>query len=299
MLVYDSQTSSVTALVYSSEGTLLASGGRDGQVMIHSWDGRSILVQKPQYHAAIAALAFHPQNLTLAVGGENGWSLYRTSEGDIWRPFGPMMPIPTSDLAFLDRSTLVVGLGDRLEPRPGQLELWDFPRGRKIEPSHIASLGLRAIAVAPRKSMVAWSAPVRFVNLWDVRRQDPITVTVGSGPIMDIALHPTAALLAVACDWLVRVYDLNGTRNLSNLPEKHALKGHKGQVLCVQFSPDGETLATASRDRTVRIWDVASGQLIRWWDGNMGGVTSLAFSPDGTRLAAGGDAGTIVVWDMD
>ena len=55
------------------------------------------------------------------------------------------------------------------------------------------------------------------------------------------------------------------------------------------FAPDGRTLATASLDRTVRLWSVASGQELLVLDGHTGPVRTVAFSPDGRMLASCGD----------
>jgi uncharacterized protein with WD repeat len=68
----------------------------------------------------------------------------------------------------------------------------------------------------------------------------------------------------------------------------------------VCFSPDGRRLASAGEDRTVRVWDAASGQELLSLKGHTGAVRSVCFSPDGRRLAsAGSDQNdqTVRVWD--
>ena len=55
----------------------------------------------------------------------------------------------------------------------------------------------------------------------------------------------------------------------------------------VAFSPDGTHLLSGSPDKTLKLWDAATGELIRTFEGHAGGVTSVAFSPDGTRLLSG------------
>lgn len=77
----------------------------------------------------------------------------------------------------------------------------------------------------------------------------------------------------------------------------HTLAGHSADVVAIAFSPDSQRLATASFDRTVKLWDTRTGQEVLTLRGHTAGVVALAFSPDGNRIASGGIDNTARVWD--
>jgi WD40 repeat protein len=68
-------------------------------------------------------------------------------------------------------------------------------------------------------------------------------------------------------------------------------------VTTVAFSPDGQRLASASVDQTIKLWDLATGFEVLTLRGHKGVVNAVAFSPDGQRLATGGEDRTVRLWD--
>lgn len=109
-----------------------------------------------------------------------------------------------------------------------------------------------------------------------------------------LAFSPDDRLLAVGFDDKSDILLLS----TANGEEIRTLHGHTGDVNSLTFSPDGQKLASSSWDQTVKVWDVATGQVIQTFN-HPDTTYSVAFSPDGGSLAAGVRDGSIILWNLE
>jgi WD40 repeat protein len=292
MLLYEDHKSIVYSLAFSPDGSTLAGGARDGSVYLREANGRRHSLTEPGSQSLpIYSVSYTPDGSSVLIGGAFGWLGCRR-DNESWRIFGPQNAAPVTSLAMLDDKTLAVGIGDRVKTSAGKFELWDITTGKKREPHFLEPNGVRAVAVCPEKRMVAWATGHRKVCVWSIVKDRPIEFTQPK-PCLAVALSPDGTQLAVAVDYSIKLYATDNSRR------QLELKGHKGQVSAVSFSPDGSTIATGSWDQTVKLWDAATGREQATFSWSIGRVYCLAYAPDGLRLAAGSDVGKIVVWDME
>ncbi len=136
------------------------------------------------------------------------------------------------------------------------------------------------------------SAQEDHVRLWSVATHQDVALLPHAGGPEKVCLSDDGQRIATATAKSVRLWDLGGVK------EKRLLAGHESGVPGIAFGPDGTWLASASKDRTTRIWDAASGALRQKLPNVPGLGQGLALSPDG-RLVAVSDyvAGTVLIWE--
>ena len=115
---------------------------------------------------------------------------------------------------------------------------------------------------------------------------------LNKGWVREIAYSPDSTLLAVASSIGIWIYDAQTGE------ERNLLTGHLGPISSVEFSPDGQTLASGSGDNTIRLWDVDTGNPVRTLTGHTDAVWSVSFSPDSDTLSSGSSDGTILLWTL-
>ncbi|MGH1351963.1 MAG: WD40 repeat domain-containing protein [Methyloligellaceae bacterium] len=89
------------------------------------------------------------------------------------------------------------------------------------------------------------------------------------------------------------------SRNLQKMRSSLILKGHTAPVRHVSFSPDSIYIVSASEDKTIKIWDLLTGNAVLTLKGHTGPVNSVAFSPDGKSILSSSDDGTARIWDAE
>ena len=105
-------------------------------------------------------------------------------------------------------------------------------------------------------------------------------------------MKPISFFLTIAL-----LFALGPRVSAQSLKERFALKGHMGPIIALAFSGDGKTLATASADKTIKLWNATTGEEARMFKDVPAPVISLAFSHDGRTLAIAG-ANKTVLWDV-
>jgi WD40 repeat protein len=204
-------------------------------------------------------------------------------------------------LAFSPDGKVLASSSEEPSPRgrDRQIVLWDVASGKDLRrlAGHPQPLG--GLAFSPDGRSLASFSERDGVRQWDAASGAELRQVqdaeagraVGAGfsaDSRDLTTVSGHSLLIVVRDWDAATGKLR--------PGESPRDGQPYRSLT--FSPDGRTVAAASKDGSVRLFDAETGKPSgRLAGADRSGVQALAFIPDGNRLVAGGGSGTVQIWD--
>ena len=148
--------------------------------------------------------------------------------------------------------------------------------------------------------------------MWDISAGDAIhTISEHEDDVWAVAFSPDGTKLASGGGDTVSLWDVATAELLQTfrrpieieipLDAPEELTGDvptdlPANATSIVFSPDGKVLVSGSYDRTIRLWDIATGEQLRTLEGHTYSITSVAVSPNGTTIASGSFDGTVILW---
>jgi WD40 repeat protein/tRNA A-37 threonylcarbamoyl transferase component Bud32 len=287
------------SLVFSPDGTRLASGS-DGAIKI--WDattGQEVRSIEGPFGPITAGVAFSPDGKWLAAGSQHltarVWDV--TTGQELFTLTGHTSAV--WDVSFSpDGKRLATGSKD------ATVKVWDLTTGKEIRTFKGHRGDVWNVAYSPDGTRIASGSADKTLKIWDATALDEGRMIKGhTGGVSGIAFSPDGKRLASASSDSVgwdqsknepvkklgadqaHLWDVTTGQRIMSLDSPSGFGGN------VAFSADGKHLVTDSQDGMIRIWDAGTGQEIRSFQGHTSAVGNLAFSPDGKIVVFGTENG--------
>jgi RNA polymerase sigma factor (sigma-70 family) len=299
---FQADTGVIRTFAFSPDGKVLATG-EEGSGMVRLWDAAAgkELRRWPASHRYVSGLAFTPDGNVLATAGkwDHAIRLWEAATGKELQPVAGHTGMVEWLRFTADNRTMLSG------GRDSKVLEWDLATGRErrrlvggppgpgeaIYPATITSDLSPDGATLARANRYTWDPKDAVIRLWDTATGKELRALRGhEASIVWVRFAPGGKLLASGGEDGTRVWDVATGKELYHLP------GNGGGA----FSPDGRWLAGAGQtDRTIRLWEAATGKEVRRWENGQEDTWRLHFSPDGRFLASSGMVRSgIGVWEV-
>jgi WD40 repeat protein len=293
------------AIAYSEGSGLLVASCEDGS--LHYWE-KDVALGVRGADAAAHIVPAHRGPATALVAAK---TLIASAGSDgkilIWDLPGEKA-VHTLDTGSVVRSLaaspdgkLLASAGDA-----GSVQLWDPVTGKPGLKLEGPKDWLLAVAVSPDGKMVAAGGVEGKLYLWDAASGKSLAMVPAQPPpapnvpppdtnvVTALAFSPDSKQVAVgggsAAIYLFEAADGKFVRPMA--------AGHTSSITALAFHPNNTLLVSASKDRTLRLWNPANGQLYKALEGHTAWVQGVTFLAQGTRLASVGADASVRLWDL-
>lgn len=293
----------ITALQFTSDGSLLLSGGIDG--ILRLWDARDFKELK-RFNTGtdiLTALDVSSDGKKILTGSLTGdASVWDVETGEkLHQLVGDGIPVSTGAVGISpDAEMGLVGTGFQyFGSDEKSLVLWDLENGKRIQSFEGHEFPLRSVAFSPTGQFILSGSQNNYENIgelfsWSVATGEQILSFYSTDDITSIILNPDGTLALTSSEYFgnVTLWDVDSGKMVSKID------GFTEKVLVADFGPDEKTAIAGFSDGSLIRLDLETGEIIRHYQGHESAIWALDVSPDARFVLSGDDDGKVILWDL-
>ncbi|QKQ75422.1 WD40 repeat domain-containing protein [Nostoc sp. TCL240-02] len=296
----EGHTTSVWSVTFHPTGKTLASAGEDNTIKLWNIETGCCVQTLIGHQHWIKAIAFNPEGQRLASASfDQTVKLWDVSTG-VW----------VCLMTLVGHTGLVTSVafspqGDRIASASYDktVKIWDTNTGKCLDTLNKHRSRIWSIAFHPQGHLIASGGDDHAARVWELHTGKCTKTLQGHSNIIYAIAHCEQQNLLASGheDQTIKLWDINlsAPQLLKvDLQPFRVLHGHSNRVFSVAFSPDRQFLASASADRTIKLWSPYTGQCLKTLYGHGSWVWTIAFSPDSNLLASGSYDHTVKIWDV-
>ncbi|WP_413173651.1 eIF2A-related protein [Anabaena azotica] len=307
----------VTDISFSHDGQLIASGSLDKTIKLWRVDGTLIKTWNG-HNGWVNTVSFSPDDQIIASGGEDNLvKLWQSKDGKLIKRLPGHQSRITKIKFSLDGKLIASASGDKT------IKLWNF-EGKLLQTLTGHGEQINSISFSPDDKIIASASADNSIKLWRLDGSLLATFKGHGEQGRDVNFSPDGKLIASAsADKTIKLWQINinqpqledinsvsfsksqifaagwdGKISIWNQGKIHQFLAHKNIINAVNISPDGKILATASADKSIKLWNSQNYQLIKTITGHQDQVTSISFSPNNQMLVSGSADKIIKLWRL-
>lgn len=285
----------INSLVFNLNGDTIALAKTDRRIrVLNVKTGKEQLtIERPQGDKSdINTLAFNPDGFILAAGEASGKiAFWDTVTGELVEDLDANLSEVRSIAFNNDGSILASGSAS-----DNVVRLWDTETLQQVQTLKPEGKiqGINNITFSADGGLLAAGCVDSTLQLWNVNTYQHIKTLTGHNGVQSISFSPDLRTLASSdYDGTVRIWNLFTGETMRTIAEFY------GEYECFDVSPDGKTIACQGENRTIYLFDAASGSIQKKiWRQSYREVWDIAYSPDG-KTFAGADIQDITLFDAD
>jgi WD40 repeat protein len=280
----------VSSIAISANGRRVLRGMRSGVLEVWNLDpGKSVMNLESRelagHKGPVVALAITADSNAAYSGGEDRTvRLWNLEAGEQRRVYDGHTDIVTAMLA--DSTAVMSGAIDET------VAIWDSETTEDFKAIDTGDITIDAIAFSADGGRAVTGSAEGTIDLWDARTHTHTTLSTKASSVAGVAVSADGSLAVSGMfSGAAFVWDVAARRRSAALLAQAAINS-------VSLSPDASTVATASEDKTIRLWNATTGAALAVLAGHGDGVLNAVFHPDGRELVSTSRDGTARVWDV-